>query len=271
MREISDIKEIRSILLELACEIKQICEENNLRYYLSGGTLLGAVRHKGFIPWDDDIDLHMPRPDYEKFIQIYNSKPRANILHAQETNPNYLYSYAKLAKGNTLLIEKGCHCGVDMGVFIDIFPIEGVGDTKEEALALMKKIDWPIKLLMSYRMDAFRKHVSMKKNLQVIAAKCIAPFYGYKKLSNKVNTLAQTYDYDKSSLIASFIDEVGEKRIYPRESYDNVVYLDFEGLKFPAPADYDMILTKFYGDYMKLPPIEKQVLTHDYKAYIKEN
>ncbi|MCR4874150.1 MAG: LicD family protein [Clostridia bacterium] len=271
MREISDIKEIRKILLEIASEIKQICEENKLRFFMSGGTLLGAVRHKGFIPWDDDIDFHMPRPDYEKFIQIYNSKPRTNILHCQETNPNYLYSYAKLAKGNTLLIEKGCHSGVEMGVYIDIFPIEGVGDTVEGALELMNKIDMPIKLLMSYRMDAYRKHVSLKKNLQVVAAKIMAKFYGFKKLSNTVNTLAQTYNYDESKYIASFIDEVGERRIYPKEAYDEVVYLDFEDMKLPAPAGYDMVLTKFYGDYMTLPPKEKQVLTHDYKAYVKED
>ncbi len=271
MREITDIKEIRSILLELTCEIKQICEENHLRYYLSGGTLLGAVRHKGFIPWDDDIDLHMPRPDYEKFIEIYNSTNRENILYAQETNPDYLYSFAKLVKKGTVLYENGCHSGVEMGVYVDIFPIDGVGDTKEQALEVMKKINMPIKLLMSYRMDLYRKHVTLKKNLQVFAAKIVAPFFGSKKLANKINTLAQTYNYDESKLIASFIDEVGEKRIYPREVYDNECKLSFEGIEFPAPSDYDLVLSQFYGDYMTLPPKEKQVFTHSYKAYIKED
>lgn len=270
MREISDIREIRSILLDLACEVKSICEENNLRYYLSGGTLLGAVRHKGFIPWDDDIDMHMPRPDYEKFIEIYNSKPRQNILYSQETHPQYLYSFAKLSKSNTLLIEKGCKSGVEMGIYLDIFPIDGMGNSVEQAKNLMKTIEMPINLLMSYRMDLYRKHVSIKKNFLVFTAKIVSSFIGFKKLSKKVNKLALTYDYDNSLYVGEFIDEVGEKRICKKDIYEGNKKLMFEGIEFSVPNNYHEYLTQFYGDYMQLPPIEKQVFVHDYKAYLKE-
>ena len=271
MRKITDIKELRSILLSLASEVKKICEENNLRYYLSGGTLLGAVRHKGFIPWDDDIDMHMPRPDYEKFIEIYYKAGGQNVLHAQELNPDYQYSFIKIAAKDTILYEKGAHCGVEMGVYIDIFPIDGLGDKIEDAHKIFRKIDLPIKLLMSYRVNKIRKHVSFAKNCLVIGASIVASFFGPKKLSKIIAETAKTYDFDKSKLVGSFIDEVGDNRIYEKELYEGQCELEFEGVMFSVPQGYKTILTKFYGDYMKLPPKEKQVFTHGYDAYIKED
>ena len=270
MRKIEDVEEIRKILLDLACEVKKICEENNLRYYLSGGTLLGAVRHKGFIPWDDDIDMHMPRPDYEKFIEIYYKVGGKNVLHAQELNDRYQYSYIKLAARNTVLYEKEAHSGVEMGVYLDIFPIDGLGNGTEDAHKVFKKIKTPINLLMSYRVDKFRKDVPFYKNVLVIGASIVAHLFGVKALSKKITTLAKTYDYDTSEYVGSFIDEVGDKRIYSKELYKGKCELDFEGIKFSVPSGYKTILEMFYGDYMKLPPKEKQVLTHGYDAYIVE-
>ena len=253
-------------MLSLACEVKKICEENNLRYYLAAGTLLGAVRHKGFIPWDDDIDLYMPRPDYERFIEIYYKAGGQNILHAQEANLDYQYSFMKIAAKNTILYEKGAHCGVEMGVYIDIFPLDGLGDSIEDAHKIFRKIDLPIKLLMSYRVDKIRKHVSFVKNCMVVGASIVAHLFGSKKLSIKINKIAQTYDFDKSKYVGTFVDEVGDNRIYEKELFDGFCELEFEGCVFVVPSGYEKVLTKLYGDYMKLPPIEKQVFTHGYEA-----
>ncbi len=270
MRKIEDIKEIREILLNLACEVKRICEENNLRYYLSGGTLLGAVRHKGFIPWDDDIDMHMPRPDYERFIEIYSKSGGNNILYAQETNDKYLYSFIKIAAKNTLLYEKGAKNGVDMGVYLDIFPIDGLGESMEDAHKVFKKIKMPIDLLMSYRVDKWRKNVPFYKNCLVCGAYLVAKLFGHKYLSKKIKDLALTYKFDESSYVGSFVDEVGDRRIHKKEFYDGKCELEFEGITFSVPKEYKTILKMFYGDYMKLPPKEKQVLTHNYEAFIIE-
>ena len=267
MKEITDIKDLRKIMLELLKEIKSICDENGLKYFLAYGTLLGAVRHQGFIPWDDDLDIEMPRPDYEKFIEIYQKGGYENILYEQKAYPKYLYSFAKLVKKGTLLIERGCDCGVKMGVYVDIFPVDGLGDSVDGAKKLLKKTQTPIRLLMSYRMDWYRKGVSLKRNLLVAATKCVAPFYGKKRLNVTLERRAFTYDYDESAYVGSFISEINFKRIFEKKVYQETVQLLFEGDFFSAPKDYDLVLRTQYGDYMQLPPEEQRVLTHGYAAY----
>lgn len=131
MRKI-EIEELRKILLELMDEIHAFCEKHGLKYYLSGGTLIGAIRHKGFIPWDDDIDIHMPRPDYEKFLELF-PKESENVLLENRLNDKYRYTYAKVCKKNTLVVEHAMDGGVDEGVFIDVFPLDALGNTEEEA------------------------------------------------------------------------------------------------------------------------------------------
>lgn len=270
MRRITNIEELRNIMLTMACEVKKICEENNLRYYLAAGTLLGAVRHKGFIPWDDDIDLYMPRPDYDKFIEIYYKAGGQNILHVQEINPKYLYSYIKISAKDTVLHEKEAQCGVELGVNIDIFPLDGLGNTKKDAHKIFRKINLPIKLLMSYRVNKIRKDVSFFKNCLVIGANMVARLFGPEKLSKKITKSAKIFNYDKSKLVGSFMEAVGDNRIFSKELFKEECFLEFEGVQFAVPSGYKDILSAFYGDYMKLPPKEQQVFTHGYEAFIEE-
>lgn len=270
MKKIEDIAEIRAILVELLSEIQEICDENGLTYFLAYGTLLGAVRHKGFIPWDDDLDIEMPRPDYEKFIQIYRSKERENILYEPNGNPEYLYSFAKLVKKGTYMEELECHCGVRMGLYVDIFPVDGLGDDVEEAKKHLRRTKMPINLLMSYRMDFYRSHVSLKRNLLVAGTKMIAPFIGKKRLKRILNERAFRFDYDQSRYVGSFISEINMRRIFEKKVYREKIELEFEGKKFAAPKYYDEVLTKQYGDYMQLPPVEQRVLTHGYDAYFED-
>ncbi|MBR1748098.1 MAG: LicD family protein [Clostridia bacterium] len=270
MRKVEDIVEIRAVLVELLSEIKQICDEHGLKYFLAYGTLLGAVRHKGFIPWDDDLDIEMPRPDYEKFIEIYRSEKRENILYEQKAYPDYLYSFAKLVKRGTKLVERGCDCGVEMGLYVDIFPVDALGDDVEEAKKHLKKTKLPIRLLMSYRMDFYRPHVSWKRNLLVQAAKIIAPLYGKKRLIRTLEKRAFRFDYDTSKYVGSFISEINMRRIFEKKVYEERIELEFEGKLFAAPKAYDEVLKKQYGDYMTLPPEDQRVLTHGYDAYIED-
>jgi|AGTN01.3.fsa_nt_gi LPS biosynthesis protein len=137
MRELTQ-DELKDRAFELLKEFRDVCEKNNLRYYLTGGTLLGAVRHKGFIPWDDDIDVAMPRIDYLKFLKIYKREYDKNNLFAYEINKNYKYMFAKLCDKDTSLIEFDFDCKEKLGVYLDIFPIDGLGKN-EKSLSKDKK------------------------------------------------------------------------------------------------------------------------------------
>lgn len=270
MRKI-EIEEIREILLSLMDEIHAICEKRGIRYYLSGGTLIGAVRHNGFIPWDDDIDIYMPRPDYDKFMRIY-AEEGDNILYEHCLNTDYKYPYAKLCKKNTRLIEKGGYGGVDMGVYLDIFPLDALGNSEAEAKKLMRKLLPYVNLNLSLLVDQWRDNVSFVKNFAIWNLHNVALLMGgHKKLLAKINKIIRTYDYESSSLVGEFIDEIQYKRITDKKLYDARILHDFEGRQYYIPAGYDKILTDFYGDYMTPPPPEKQVLTHGYDAYVLED
>lgn len=252
-------------------EIHAVCEKHGIRYYLAGGTLIGAVRHNGFIPWDDDIDIYMPRPDYDKFMQIYPQEGKNNLFE-HCLNKKYMYPYAKLCKANTLLIEKGGYGGVDMGVYLDIFPLDALGNSEDEAKKLMRKLLPYVNLNLSLLVEQWRDNVSFVKNFAIWNLHNVALMMGgHEKLLKKIDGIVRTYDYESSSLVGEFIDEIQYKRITDKKLYDARILHDFEGRQYYIPAGYDKILTDFYGDYMTPPPPEKQVLTHGYEAYVLED
>lgn len=270
MRKV-DLPELKEILLSLMDEIHEICEKRNLRYYLAGGTLIGAVRHNGFIPWDDDIDIYMPRPDYDEFMQIYPNEGK-NVLYEHSNNENYKYPFAKLCKKNTLLIERAADSGVDMGIYLDIFPLDALGNSEKEAKRLMKKLLPYVNLNLSLLVEQWRDNVSFVKNFAIWNLHNVALMAGgHKKLLDKIDNIIRTYDYESSSLVGEFIDEIQYKRITDKRLYDVRILHNFEGRQYYIPAGYDKILTDFYGDYMTPPPPEKQVLTHGFEAFVLED
>lgn len=270
MRKI-EIKELRKILLELMDEIHAFCEKHGLKYYLSGGTLIGAIRHKGFIPWDDDIDIHMPRPDYEKFLELF-PKESENVLLENRLNDKYRYTYAKVCKKNTLVVEHAMDGGVDEGVFIDVFPLDALGNTEEEAKKLMDKLSLKVDMTRSLIYRQWRKGVPFTRNFAIWGLHVVSLMAGgHKKLIKDINKIMTTYDYDKSKYVGEFIDKVQYKRITEKSLYGNGVLHEFEGRQYYVPDDYDKVLRNFYGDYMKLPPKEQQVLTHGFDAYVLED
>lgn len=265
-----ELTELKKILLDVMDDIHDFCERHGLTYYLSGGTLLGAIRHNGFIPWDDDIDIHMPRPDYDKFMQLY-PKEGKNVLYEHCINENYKYPFAKLCKKNTKLIERDADSGVDMGIYVDIFPLDALGNSEAEAKKLMKKLLPYVNLNLSLLVNQWRDHVSFVKNFAIWNLHNVALMMGgHKKLLKKIDKIIRTYDYDTSAYVGEFIDEVQYKRITDKKLL-GVRYLhDFEDRQYYIPAGYDKILTDFYGDYMTPPPPEKQVLTHGFEAFVLE-
>lgn len=266
------IDEMKQRLLSIAEYLDKLCEENGMNLFMSGGTLLGAVRHKGFIPWDDDIDMYLSRPDYDRLIEIFRQQGNNGKykLLAHELDDKYLYGFAKLIDTDTLLIEKGGDAGVEMGLFLDIFPIDGLGDDIKFAKKHMKKINKYIILNLSLLVKPWRKEVSFAKNFTIACLRVLAKMYGANRLHKKLSEIVHSVPYETSKYVGEFIDEIGDKRIMLKnEMYDDYVLMDFENIKLKAPKNWDKWLTQFYGDYMKLPPVEKRVLTHGYELYDK--
>ncbi|MCR4874148.1 MAG: LicD family protein [Clostridia bacterium] len=272
MREIHNIVEIRELLLKAAETVKSICEDNGLEIFMGGGTLLGAIRHKGFIPWDDDIDLYMKRPDYDKFIEIMRQNNNGRYrLECHEIDKNYLYPFGKFIDTNTILKEKGADSGIEMGLYVDIFPIDGLGADVKAAKKQMKKINPYIVMNLSLLVEPFRKGVPFTKNMAIAMIRVVAKMFGGDKLQKKISAIAHACSYETSVYAGQYMEATGDKRIFNKqEIYEDLKPMKFENTTFLATQNWDKYLSQTYGDYMTPPPKDKQVFTHAYKLYIKE-
>ena len=268
------LKEIRECSLDILIFIDKVCKEQNLKYYLAAGTLLGAIRHKGFIPWDDDIDIMMPREDYEKLIQIFPKNTKYDFLTFHNT-PNIPYAFGKIIDSRTIKNEPLRRKYQVIGVDIDVFPIDNYPDNLEEAKVWcnkIKKVQHKIASIISECTK--RNHIvhtfiislyfSFNYFLDFIGItsvrKCILKL---DSLANKYNNIST--NYCGIAAIAAYGIKKRNRKIIFSESIE----ADFEGHKFPIPIGYDEYLTDYYGDYMKLPPIEKRKTHHDFIAYWK--
>ena len=238
-------EEIKQIELNLLLKLDEICKKYKLRYYLCGGTLLGAVRHKGFIPWDDDIDVLMPREDFEKLLRLEKKQKQDAVEKIVSwKSGNSIYPFIKLINTNTVLKEKYLSEEFTTGIWIDktilltAYSEMGKGATWYAALA--KRVLIPI-----------CKHLNTEK------------------LCNKLNAISKEYPIDKSPYVGGFLWGYGPQEKMPKEFLEPVE-VEFEGHMFPAPKCWDFYLTQLYGDYMQLPPENKRI-SHDFNVYMKEN
>ena len=268
MKEIG-LEEVKKIELELLLKFDAICTKHNLRYFLGYGTLIGAVRHQGFIPWDDDIDVVMPRPDYEKLNQLIGNQNIDNryCLLNSETK-DYIYSFSKFVDLRTQMVEKWMISNV-LGVYIDVIPLDGVpADTAERKHFYDKLMFYHYGLLMSTRVNKSRRTL-----LKTIASRIMyypVKLVGYKNWRKKVQKLCNKYPYEESEYIGNLsLDTYLRKECYPKAIFDNTIRIMFEGHLFCVPERYDELLRHIYGDYMVLPPIEQRVKKHENKAYWK--
>lgn len=261
----------------------EVCEKNNLTYFLVGGTALGAVRHKGFIPWDDDIDVGMPREDFEKYVLLqkeYEGTPY--FIQTYKTDPNFIYNYAKLRDSSTTFVEN-YYAAFQMnhGVWIDIFPIDGTpAKTKENPKKFGKKVLWTwVQVYLEY-LCALKRKFSKRtffKDLGLNIVSCLFFWTNVGHYRNKrVDKRLKKYSYKDSEYLANWLGTNPKKEAMPREVYDGPVSKGiFEGMEVNLPPDYDKYLTLLYGDYMTPPPANKQEGHHHHagldlnKSYIE--
>lgn len=256
------IDEVKTIEISLLDYIVSVCHEHRLNYYLAYGTLLGAVRHKGFIPWDDDIDIYMLRDDYQKLVSLLgdNAHGRYRLLSVYNEE-DYYYEYAKVVDTNTMLKVDNLKENKKEGVWVDIFPLDAIG----KLVGLQKFF---INISVACRiLSVYQKFPSEKRNIVFYPiwalAKAIGPRF-FLKVTEKLATRGK--DKERVGYMASMgVDQY----YFPREWCEKTCLVDFEGKQYRAFERYDDYLRNQYGDYMTLPP-EDQRITHPIKAYWKQ-
>ena len=256
--------EIKERLFRILSDFADYCDENQLRYYLCYGTLLGAVRHKGFIPWDDDIDVMMPRPDFDRLVEMNIKGMNPNYRLEGYSLNNSLWPFLKIQDISTR-VENEYRKG-DKHLWIDIFPLDGLPADKKKSDKILKKTH---KLRQLYKY--YGAKIGKGKNIFRIVSKVpiiiIGKCGGLKILSLYIDRLAHRYKFDESDYIGEIVWSLGDFERMKKADYLPAKEVEFCGRQFHAPACWDIYLTSIYGDYM-MPPAEKDRTTHEYTAYI---
>lgn len=266
--------EWKRIITDVLREFHEICHRNGLTYYAVGGTAIGAVRHKGIIPWDDDIDVAMPRPDYDRFMEICRNQDLGNYeLVSSENRDDYNLSFPKLCNKNTTLVERwDTPCVI--GLFIDIFPLDGASDDREEMQRMVekyRKMKNKVEAISTH--NTFGEYVSLlltPKEWGRFVTKTIGFFFRkrYKKmLLNRMDKLSRTYPFETSPNVINYAGAYGIRELFKKESLKGEVYsVPFEDIVIDMMPDVETHLQGIYGDYMQLPPEDKRI-PHHLKAF----
>lgn len=255
--------ELQGRLLDVLKWFHKLCEREELTYYAQGGTALGAVRHNGFIPWDDDLDVGMPRGDYEKLKRLSEKMNGQSPYYIEfpGERKDFVYPYCKIYDTRTTLIENTRY-KTKRGIFIDVFPIDGIGNTMEESIRNFKRIDYKNNLLCT-QICALRKGRELYKNASIVLLRAV-PFLDHLKIIKDIDKLSKLYDYDECNYVANLCGNWHEKEIMDKRWVEKSILCKFEDAQIYIPENYDEYLTRMYGDYMKLPPVEKQITHHDF-------
>ena len=275
------MEEYQAVLLEILRDIDRVCEKHNILYYMSGGTLIGAIREKGFLAWDDDLDINMPRPDYERFLRVADSEldGKYTFLSSNDKKGNF-FQYKKMSKvyDTTTFIEEGSPSfKVRYGIYVDIFAVDGTPNDENLQDKHIKKIFRTREkdAFFAYQYDYNKGAKTFKGKLAYITRSFIGKIYRIilrRPYAKKLDKLLKKYDFYKSDMVGVLPWTKNHTGLFTRQAMEKVVKVEFAGEEFNAPIGYDENLTVAYGDYMTPPPKSEQVTHHNIVAYrIKEN
>ena len=262
-----DIKELRKIQIEILDNVDEFCKKNNINYWIDCGTLLGAVRHKGYIPWDDDIDIGMLREDYDKFLNLFNKVNTRYKLNALELDKDYYFPFGKVVDTNTILYEPDEETGIKGAVYIDVFVYDNAPDDDSKVDEMYDKRDNYNKFRIAQLYPKMYDKSSFKKRIMRFFLNIYLKFLPKNYYTKKCIDNSKRYINENTKRVGNFTS--AKRMTGDKEIFNSFVELSFENKKYPAPVGYKKWLEAFYGDYMKLPPKEKQVSLHKFKAYYK--
>lgn len=260
-----NIRQIQLRILDIGKEVKRICEKNNIKYFLDGGTLLGAVRHQGFIPWDDDMDIGMTRTEYNKFCEAVKYDIGDEFLfQSWDEEENYGQPFGKMMLKNTVWVEQATR-KVDINhlLYVDIFVFDGVCEQLNIRKKIYQKFHYYHILYLfkcGYDLLFFRKGIN-KTCFYIL--KCVSSFYSKDYLERKCKEILDAAPKDSELYFDYGAPVKLERGIRNRKWLEELVPYKFEDTEFLGPKNYDVWLTKAYGNYMELPPIEQRTSHHD--------
>lgn len=262
-----DLRKAQLLMLKLLKEIHRICEENGIKYFLCYGTLLGAVRHKGFIPWDDDCDIGMTREDYDKFLEVAKETLGSKfVLQTEDLDVGYGLEFSKIMLKDTIWIEKNVINNkkrVYNGIFVDVFPFDKIPNNKSK-VKIQYILNNIAQLLILAKLNYTVITDSKKKKVVFIFFRIISKCISIKLLRNIRKSVRRKYNKTASVKYVNFDDY--PKSIILYEDVFELKKLKFENNMFYVPKEYEKILSNIYGDYMVLPPEDKRV-THSIVEY----
>lgn len=266
MRKLSK-EDVRELQMQILDDVHEFCQKNGLRYSLIGGSMLGAVRHKGFIPWDDDMDIMMPRPDYETFMRTYVPSVEYHEIADSRTDKNYISGFAKIY--DTRTVTDSVNIIDNKSVYIDIFPIDGTPGEKEideycsEIRIVMEDLRKSGKYYL-YADSILRKITFFLKYLikrsTVSSTKC---------LQAKLAKILSQHEFDSSDYVGNLVGRWGKKECMPKRIYTELEPVQFENRQYIGIKNADEYLTHMYGDWRKLPPENQRVGDHLFEIYMK--
>lgn len=266
------IDEYKQVIKNMLGDVHKFCMEHNIRYFIAYGSLIGAIRHNGFIPWDDDIDIWMDGEDYDRFVEEFSKDDSKYYILSPENSPTYYNLMTRICSKAGTLKMKGVENVENLGPFIDVFPIYKAPNDHDSRMAFfeeIKKSNLDVRYSLPFRLF---KTVPLKKRIPMYYH-CLRRFgkryfVGTEKLKERRKTLLRKYENTDSDWYYSVFEvKVSDRRIFTLEEKTNVELHKFEDIEVLIPSAYDTILTRLYGDYMTPPPEEKRVTRHHFTPY----
>lgn len=254
MKPIADVNEMRKIQMDILLFIHQFCIDNGIQYSLAWGTMLGAIRHKGYIPWDDDIDIMKTRPEYDRFCKLFHDERSIYKLYDVHTDKKWIYPFAKISDERTIRVEKNALD--EIGINIDVFPIDFYADSYEDAMKALKRMKFWKKIYVAKILRSYTG-MSLLKNIIYHLYKIPCSLIPLKFVLKKFDEISCVTSKGKTAY-CGFLVEATKAVVLKSEIFDKYAEYQFEGHRFHGVKNYESYLRTTYGDYMTPPPIDQR-------------
>lgn len=272
----TELKQVWAVLIDLLYEFDRICKKYDLKYWLAYGSLIGAVRHKGFIPWDDDLDVFMMREDYEKLLTVAeNELSQPYFFQTPHTDPGYYFSFAKIRNSNTTGTSVVFNWeDFNQGIFLDIFPLDvSIAQGAQKRYNIIKE-------LILENSTNMRIHNPFPTENELQRRKKYCTGRNQLEVADEIQKISSQFSTENSEYVVAGTNTMSplEKETFLKKSFSESVLIDFYGIVVPIPKGYDDVLRRTYGDYMTMPEESNRVwhadcvfdVGKDYKTYLRE-